>query len=149
MLIISKWVRIAKRNILIISVFAKTTSANKTFLKSISFVYIRHNLSKLTSTCQLKLTFFLNIKNYKNGGKNKKYTACIPFFCTVNLTMAENQALAGSEDNSCLRSRHWAKEIIGTRNPVHITCPPQIICWDCCVNPLTSKSPHKVIEGFE
>lgn len=41
---ISGWVKIAKRNILIIYIFAKTTSANKAFLKIISF-YKKHNLS--------------------------------------------------------------------------------------------------------
>lgn len=53
---ISGWVKVAKGNILIIYIFAKTISANKAFLKSISFYNI-HNLSKFTSTCQLKLIF--------------------------------------------------------------------------------------------
>lgn len=37
--------------------------------------------------------------------------------------MAENKALAGSEDNSCLRIKHWAWGNIRTRNPVHLTFP--------------------------
>lgn len=45
-----------------------------------------------------------------------------------NLTMAENQALAGSEDNT------EPGGTIGTRNPVHFTSPPQIIRVYSCVN---------------